>query len=119
MAKSLILLLYVAIIPTFDVGRVLQMIKNIAWDTAKWLATRALAISLCLTVVPIGIYYGWCLIVQKLFEAASTAGSGWTGTAIQLTGMGAWIGNQIGLGEAFAIFTSALSLKFTLSFFRR
>ncbi|MCP4763467.1 MAG: hypothetical protein GY870_16965 [archaeon] len=108
------------LIPVFDVGRIVQMVKNTAFDVAKFIALRALLISICVTLVPLAIFAGWSLIISKIFELVNTETTGaFSGTVIQLSGMGAWIGQQMYIGQALSIFFAALALKFTLSFFRR
>ena len=109
-------------IPVFDVSRVLELAKTSVFDLVKYVAIRAFLISLCVTIVPIAIYKGWMMITEYIFQAAQDqTGTGdlWSGSVIQLTGLGAWIALKIRLAEAFSVFASALSVKFTLSFLRR
>lgn len=107
-------------LPVFDVSRIIGIIKSIVWDIAKFAATKVLLIAICVTILPISIYYGWCTIMENVLSNVTTQTTGmYSGTTIEITGFGAWLGYHLQIGQCLSIFISALSLKFVLSFFRR
>ena len=108
--------------PVIDLTQIFNIGSRVAVATAKWVATRALLVSLCVTAVPYAIFQGSMMITEKVMETASAsapAGGFMTGQVIELAGLGAWVAVHIQLPAAFSIFMAALSLKFTLSFLRR
>lgn len=107
-------------IPVFDVSRAVGWLKTAAADTIKFIALKALLVALVFTVLPIALYKGWLLVQEKLFAYLSAnMGDTWTGTMVPLTGLGAWIADNLRFQECFMVLASALSVRFILGFFRR
>ena len=115
------LLLNFALIPTFDLSRIVGWIKSALADALKWAALRMLLIGLVGTLVPLAIYQGWLLISEQLltWANANMMGESWSGTTVQLTGLGAWIGIRLKVVECFQVLTTFLVMRFTLGFFRK
>jgi hypothetical protein len=96
--------------------------KQAVIDVAKWVALRALLIGLVTTLVPIAIYQGWSLIASQIMEYVMGLGYEdqiWSGNMIELTGLGAWLGERFQIVLCFQIISSALVYRFLLSFIRR
>ncbi|MCG8642292.1 MAG: hypothetical protein MI862_21380 [Desulfobacterales bacterium] len=108
-------------IPVVDLTRIVEWVKNVGADIIKWIALRTLLLAIVTTLVPMAIYHGWLLIQEQLFTFLQGQMSGdlWSGTIIQLTGIGAWLAEQLKFQESFMVLASALSFRFVLGFFRR
>jgi len=100
------------------VGSILGGIaKLLSVDTLKFVATRIMLYSLFTLVLPVVLYNVFSLIVNEtLSYISSNLGSeGIEGTIIELTGVGAYLGNHLQLEAALALILSAVALRFTLS----
>ena len=70
--------------------------KFLAADVLKFLATRALLLSLFTFVLPVVLYNVFSTILQETMNyASSQMGTGWTGTLIEFTGLAAWMGQRL------------------------
>ena len=101
---------------------VAKFFKESAADVIKFLALRALLISLISILLPLAIYAGWLLIQEQVMgyiNTISTDGDLWQGNVIELTGLGAWIAGKLRFYECFAVLSTALVYRFVLGFFRR
>lgn len=115
------LLLAFAIVPTFDISRLIQMGKNVLVDLIKWAALRVLLISLVTTLVPLAIYAGWLLISESLLTWATNnmTGAAWEGTMVELTGLAGWLGVRLRFVECFQVLSTFLALRFVLGFMKK
>lgn len=95
--------------------------KMLSVETVKFVATRAMMYTLFTIVLPVVLYNVFTRILYEIIEYinAELAGSGMDGTMVQLTGMGAWIADQIQLPLAMSIFLSAVSLRWVISIIKR
>ncbi len=95
--------------------------KILAGDVIKYLATRALLLTLVTVILPIVLYNVFSTIVTETMEyaVANMQGGSITGAAIQITGIGAWMAQKLLIPQCLSIFLSALSVKWVLSFLRR
>ena len=95
--------------------------KLLTVETGKFLLYRGLILSLVTFVLPTVLYNLFTRIISEMMEYTMNhiSSSGLSGTMVQLTGIGAWIADNIYLPSAMSIFISALGLRFTLSLFKR
>lgn len=106
-------------LPVADITRPIEWAITAARMVAVWIAFKALALVVVGTLVPIAIYTGWKMIREKIYSAVQySMPDTWSGAMIQLTGMGAYIADNIYLPQAVAIVLSAMSVAWTLSFIR-
>lgn len=114
-------IIYFSLIPVVDLTRVVGWIKNAAVDVIKWAALRVLLIGLVTTLVPLAIYKGWALISEQILLSVSDSvgAAGWSGTMVELSGLGAWIGVRLQLVQCFQVLATFLSLKFVLGFIKK
>lgn len=119
--RNIYLLCHFALLPVVDLTRIVEWIKNAAVDLVKWAALRVLLIGLITTLVPLAIYHGWALISEQVFAfaAGNMSGDAWSGTMVQLTGLGAWIGIRLQLVQCFQVLSTFLVIKFVLGFVKR
>ena len=109
-------------IPVVDITRIIEWIKNAGADLVKWLAFRAFLLAIVSTVVPIAIYSGWLLIQEKLVtytQSQMTSGDMWSGTMVELTGLGAWLADKLQFQACFSVLATAVAFKFVLGFFHK
>jgi hypothetical protein len=93
-------------------------VVNAAIAVARWLATKGLLLFLMYVALPIVLYnvlvhYGSDLYAYILGKVSESTGSLST-TTIQLTGLGGWIGAQLGIVSMFSAYMSAVSTRFTI-----
>jgi len=108
-------------IPVVDLTRIIEWVKNAAVDVIKWAAFRLLIIGVIGTLVPLAIYKGWSIISEQILNvvSAQAGAAGLTGTVVQLTGFGAWIGERLQLVQCFQVLSTFLALKFSLGFIKK
>ena len=109
-------------IPVIDIGRVIEFGLNVTKDFIKWAAWRAFILSVVLITVPIAIYKGWMLVMEKIFEYIGTIPTDaevWQGTVIQFTGMSAWLADRLRFQECLSVIITVVVLKFALSFIKK
>jgi len=95
--------------------------KLLATESIKFIATRALLYTLFTLVLPVILYNVFAKILQEtLTYAMNQAGSAsFEGSVVHLTGIAAWIADNIYLSQAMSIFLSAVALRFVLSMIKR
>lgn len=115
------ILTYFCMIPVVDLTRIIEWVKNAAVDVIKWAALRVLIIGAVSTLVPLAIYKGWSVISEQILSvvADQAAVQNWSGTMVELTGLGAWIGVRLKIVECFQVLSTFLALKFTLGFIKK
>jgi hypothetical protein len=109
-------------LPVFDVSRVIGWVKTAAADVAKFMALRLLLIGLVSVLVPWAIYKAFLLISEQIINLmVSQAGSDgmWSGTMIQLTGLGAWLATHLRFMECFTVLATAASFAFLMRLIKR
>ncbi len=91
--------------------------KFLTIDMAKFLAMRALLLSLFTLVLPVVLYKLFVEVLDEIMQYSSDAvsGAGMSSTIMDLTGFAGWIAAQMNLSASLAIFFSALALRYTLS----
>ena len=109
-------------IPVFDFSRIIGFIKSITLTILVFLATKVLAVALVVTLVPLAILKGSNLIMEKGMEfvTGQLAGSdAWAGTFVQLTGLGAWVGERLQIQVCFQILATFIVMRFVIGFIHR
>lgn len=108
-------------IPVVDLTRIVGWVKTAGVDIIKWAALRLLLIGIVTTLVPLAIYKGWSIISEQIFDvvSANMSGDEYSGSMIQLTGLGAWLGVRLKFVECFQVLSTFLALKFTLGFIKK
>lgn len=106
-------------IPVIDVTRIIGWVKNAGADLVKWLALRALLISLCVTLIPVAIYKGYLLILEQIFSLTNTNLSGFENSVVTFTELGAFLADALQIPACVSLLISAYSARFILSFIRR
>jgi len=97
---------------------VVQGAKDIAIETTKWVATRGLLLFLMYVAFPIVLYnvllnYGtdlYAYIINKVTDNTVD----YSAVTIQITGVGGWIGQQIGIVTMFSAYMAAVSTRFLI-----
>jgi len=107
-------------LPVFDVSRPIEWIKEAAAFGIKWIAFRLFIISIVITTLPVGLYYGWNFIIDVTMEwvGSRMAGGELPSMGLQLTGLGAWLADQMQLPACLSILMTAAALRFTLKMVR-
>ena len=113
---------FIPVVPVIDVGRFIKWGKEAVVGTFKWLLIRAFVMSLMAFVVPLAIYKGWQLVQSKIFDFMmnnldSSQGQ-FDGAVLELTGLTAWLSEQLRFAESFSLYMSALLISFTLRVMR-
>lgn len=93
--------------------------KLLSFETLKFIATRAMLLSLFTLVLPVVLYNVYTGIVSEVLTYAGGLVGSVDPAVIQLTGMAAWIAEKINLGQAMSMYLSACGLRFVLSFLVR
>ena len=85
---------------------------------AKFIATKAFLIGLFYIGLPILVYNFLLNFIIEFIDYGMQyiADANVSELAIQFTGMGGWIANQIMLPQAFAVFMSFLAIRFVMRF---
>jgi len=91
--------------------------KFLTIDMAKFLATRALLLSLFTLVLPVVLYNVFTMILEEILNYSSSlvSSSGFSSTIFELTGFAGWIATQINLSASLSIFFSAVAFRYVLS----
>lgn len=84
------------------------LLKNFTFETVKYVAFRALLIILVLSLGPIMIFKGYSMVIRYMIDYASTYmdGEGLSGAVVTMTGLAAYLGNLLRVGEALSIILS-------------
>lgn len=95
--------------------------KLFTFEGLKYLATRAMLLTLFTLVLPVVLYNVYSGIVSELltWTSSQVTGSSLTGSVISLTGVGAWLADQLRLPQCLSLLLSALGLRFALSAIHR
>ena len=95
--------------------------KVLSIETAKFLLYRGLILSAMTFILPTVLYNIFARVVSETMEYAMehVTGSGFQGSMVQLTGIAAWIAENIYLSQCVAIFLSALGIRFMLTMVKR
>ena len=95
---------------------VASLVKFFTYDLAKWVIQKAFLYSLFTLVLPVVLFklFSQILIWTITYCNSTISASGMTSTTIEITQLGAWMADCTRLPECFAVFMSALALKFTL-----
>jgi len=108
-------------LPVVGVLTALEWGKNAIISSIKWLALRALLITLILTLFPIAIYKGWLLIQEKImtYISGNMTGDIWSGSIVQLTGLAGWLADNLKFQQCFSLLVSAMAFRFIIGFFHK
>jgi hypothetical protein len=106
-------------IPVIDVTRIIGWVKSAGADLVKWLALRALLISLCVTLIPVAIYKGYLLILEQVFSLTNTNLSGFENSVVTFTELGAFLADALQIPACVSLLISAYSARFILGFIKR
>lgn len=90
------------------------------WDIAKYLAMKAFVVALCVTMLPLSIFYGFGYIMEFLFGMINSTlqGSGIEPVVVQVTGVGAYLVTACRIPEAFSVYFSLIGMSFMLKLVR-
>lgn len=91
----------------------------LASSVAKWLAWKSVVALLVTSVLGIVLYNLVTEIVGELFQFVQSqmsqlSSQGLSGVAIQLTGLGAWIGERLKVPEQVALMVSFVCAKWAI-----
>ena len=111
-----------AVVGTDILSRAFGTAKQIAIETAKWIAFKGLVYLIVFTVVPVLLYNILTGLMFDLLDYGLNyiAGSGFdqSNLVIQFTGIAGWIATQISLPQCLSIFMSAVAVRFVLNAIR-
>lgn len=90
------------------------------WDIAKFLAWKAFIVALCLTILPIGIFYGFGYIMEFLFGMVNSTlqAQGVQPVVVQVVGVAGYLATVCRIPEAFSIYFSLVGMSFMLKLVR-
>jgi hypothetical protein len=96
------------------------LLKVFTFEVAKYVATRAFLIALCVGLMPIVIFKGYGLIMKFILNYTSTfmGGQGLESVTVQIIGVGAYLGGYLRIPEGISIFLGFCLLSFTLRMIR-
>ena len=108
-------------IPVFDFAKVIEFAKTFVLFLAIWKAFKFLMISLTTILVPWAIYKAYMFTGQQAMEFISIqlANSPYKDTVVQLTGLGAWMGERLQFRTCFQILVTFISMRFVIGFFHK
>lgn len=89
-----------------------------SYETAKYIATRALLYSLFTVVLPAVLLKTFNMIISDILNYASShlSSADIPSLTIQFTGLAAYLARLLKVPEAFSVIISALSLRAVLNF---
>jgi hypothetical protein len=96
------------------------ILKQGAFEIAKFAATRALIIGCCMVLIPLAVFKGMALLMEFMINYANTTVEGQSiqPVVVSLTGIAGYLGSVCRIPEAMAIYLSFISLSFMLRLVR-
>lgn len=100
----------------FFVGFSAETARLITIETLKWAAHKAFWIFMVTVVFPFLLYNVVSMLILDLMDYGMTWVSGNIGNpmVVNLTGMGGWIGSQIGINNILSVYLTAIATKFVM-----
>ena len=91
--------------------------KFLGASTLKFLAMKALAITITTLVLPVVLFNVFVKIQETIMNYAvnHVSSSGVGAVTIELSGMGAWLGEQLQVSLCLSIIMSAVATRFVLN----
>ncbi len=99
-----------------------QLLKLFTYETARYMATRALVLILVVGVLPIMLFKGYTYIMKFVLSygmellGTMLGNLGISAQVISIAGCGAYLCQEMMVGQGISIFMSFLLLKFVWGF---